>query len=114
MADRVIFTSTDAKVEVKPEVLRASHNSQLEIIIFRSNMLGFKVPFSKVDVRFAAVEGANLIELLSESTEGTVTIRSKGIEGEAVVGIYSLKSGLEIKRILIKILPRDVASVTVN
>lgn len=107
----MIFTSTEAKVEVKPEVLRASNNSQLEIIVFRANMLGFKVPFSKVEVRFVITEGANLIEILSESTEGKVTVRSKGIEGEASVGIYSIKSGLEIKKVLIKILPRDVAAV---
>jgi hypothetical protein len=94
-------------------VLRASHNSQLEITIFRANMLGLKVPFSNVDVRFVIQEGANLVELVSESSEGSVTVRSKGIEGEAIVGIYSLKSGVEIKRVLIKILPRDVAAINI-
>lgn len=72
-------------------------------------MLGFKVPFSAVDVRFTVEEGVNLVELVSESSEGSVTIRSKGIEGEAVVGIYSLKSGLPVKKVMIKILPREVA-----
>lgn len=96
-------------MEVKPEVLRASHNSQLEISTYRANMLGFKVPFSRVDVRFAVAEGSNLIELVNESPDGSVTVRSRGIEGEAIVSIYSIRSGLEIKRVLIKILPRDVA-----
>jgi hypothetical protein len=36
-------------------------------------------------------------------------VKSKGKEGEAVVGIYSLKSGVELYKILIKILPKDVA-----
>ncbi len=107
----MVFTSSEAKVEVKPEVLRASTSSSLEIKVFRGNMLGFKVPFSEVDVRFVVEEGTALVELVNESPEGTVTVRSKGVEGEAIVGIYSLKSGLQIKRILIKVLPRDVAGI---
>ena len=74
-------------------------------------MLGFKVPFSIVDVRFQVEEGAGLIILDNESSEGNVTVKSKGIEGEAIVGIYSVKSGLQIQRVLIKILPRDVAVI---
>jgi hypothetical protein len=109
IADRVIFTSTGVKIELKPEVLRASENSQLEIEVFRQNMLGFMVPFSTVDVRFAIEDGINLVEIVNESSEGSVTIRSKGIEGEAVVGIYSLKSGIQLKKVLVKILHRDVA-----
>jgi hypothetical protein len=109
IADRVIFTATDAKVELKPEVLRASENSQLQITVFRSNMLGFKVPFSSVDVRYTVEEGNNLIEIVNEEPDGNATIRSKGIEGEAIIGIYSIKSGLPVKKILIKILPRNVA-----
>jgi hypothetical protein len=109
LADRFIFTSSDVKISLKPEILRASRNSEMQIRVFRSNLLNFKVPFSSVEVRFVIEEGGNLIELSGESSEGTVNIRSKGIEGEASVGIYSLKSGLQIKKILIKILPRDVA-----
>ena len=109
IADRVIFTSTDAKVELKPEVLRASENSQLQIDVFRSNMLGFKVPFSTVDVRFVVEDGGNLVEIVTELPGGSATVRSKGVEGEAVIGIYSIRSGLPVKRVLIKILPRDVA-----
>jgi len=110
IADRLIFTSSDIKVVLEPEVLKASTNSSLQIKVYRTNLLGFKVPFSSIEVRFAVEEGGNLVEMINESTEGTVTIRSKGIEGEAVVGIYSLKSGLQIKRVLIKIMPRDVAN----
>lgn len=72
-------------------------------------MLGWKVPFSVVDVRFQIEEGAGLVTLDNESSEGNVTVKSKGIEGEAIVGIYSVKSGMQIQRVLIKILPRDVA-----
>jgi len=109
VAERVVFTSSDVKFEIKPEVLRANPNSELEIRVYRINMLGFKVPFSSVEVRFQVEEGDNLIGLYEESTEGNVKVRSKGIEGEAIVGIYALKSGSLIKSILIKILPRDMA-----
>lgn len=108
-SERVIFTSNDLKFEVKPEVLRANPNSELEIEVYRINMLGFKVPFSSVEVRFQVEEGSNLVELHDESADGKVKVRSKGIEGEAIVGIYSLRSGAIIKNILIKILPRDMA-----
>lgn len=74
-------------------------------------MLGFKVPFSKIEVRFQVEEGAGLIFLENESPDGSVTIKAKGIEGEAIVGIYSVKSGMQIQRVLIKILPRDVAGL---
>lgn len=70
-------------------------------------MLGFKVPFSSVDVRFNIEEGSNLIEMVNESPDGKAVIRSKGIEGEAIIGIYSLKSGLQLSRLMIKILPKS-------
>lgn len=109
LADRLVFTSNDVKIQIKPEVLKASTNSEMQITVYRANLLGFKVPFSSIEARFEIEEGGNLIELASESTEGTVKIRSKGIEGEATVGIYTLKSGLQIKKVLIKILPIDAA-----
>lgn len=96
---------------MEPPVLRASENSKTEIRVYRSNMLGFRVPFSVVDVRFTIEEGTNLVKLENESSEGTVIVRAKGLEGEAIIGIYSIKSGLQIQRVLIRILPRDVAVV---
>lgn len=111
MTDRFVFTSSGIKIELKPEVLRASNNSELEISVYRSNLLGFGVPFGKVEVRFAVEEGGNLVEIVNESPDGTAKIRSKGIEGEAAIGIYSIKSGLQISRVLIKILPKDFAHV---
>ncbi len=71
-------------------------------------MLNFKTPFRNIEVRFEVEEGKNLVELFDESPEGKVKVRSKGIEGEAVIGVYSLKSGAQINRILIKIMPRDL------
>ncbi|NOS85547.1 MAG: hypothetical protein HOP31_10440 [Ignavibacteria bacterium] len=109
VADRVIFTSTDVKVNFKPEVLRASVNSEIVIDVERVNLLGFKVPFSKVDVQFVIEDGRNLVELTDGEYSGSVKVRSKGVEGEAVIGIYSLKSGVQIRKITIVILPRDVA-----
>ncbi len=104
-----MFTTIGIKVELEPEVLRAYNTSEMEIIVCRSNMLGFKVPFSSVDLRFTIEEGYNLVEIVNESADGIARIRSKGIEGEAVVGIYSLKSGMQVSRVLIKILPKSTA-----
>lgn len=109
IADRFIFTSTDVKIEMHPEVLKASHNSELKLEVFRTNVLGFKTPFSSVQAKFLIEEGPNLIELIETEDKGIVIVRSKGIEGEASIGIYSEKSGFQLKKILIKILPRDVA-----
>lgn len=111
LSDRFVFTTSSAKIKLHPEMLRANINSKLQIRVFASNLLGFKVPFREVQVRFVIEEGSNLIEIVNESEEGTATVRSKGIEGEAAVGIYSLTSGLQINRVLIKILPRDAAAV---
>ncbi|MCI0450753.1 MAG: hypothetical protein L0Y79_13410 [Chlorobi bacterium] len=111
LTDRFIFTTSGAKVKLEPEVLRASVNSELKIQVYASNLLGFKVPFREVNVRFVIEEGANLIEILNESANGTAVIRSKGLEGEAVVGIYSLNSGLQVSRVLIKILPFGMSRI---
>jgi hypothetical protein len=90
-------------------VLKASTSSELEIMVYRKNTAGFKVPFTKAEVRFEVEDGANLIEIIKESPDGFAKIRSKGIEGEAIIGIYSLRSGMQVSRILIKVMPRDVA-----
>lgn len=70
-------------------------------------MLGFKTPFGVTEVRFEVEQGASLVELQVISS-GVAKIRSKGIEGEATIGIYSMKSGILVQKLLIKILPRDV------
>jgi hypothetical protein len=59
-------------------------------------------------VRFEIEDGVNLVEL-SGVTGSTASVRSKGIEGEAVICIYSLRSGVQITRVLIKIFPLDKA-----
>jgi hypothetical protein len=114
LSDRLIFTTSSFKVELQPEVLRASLNSELRIRIFISNMLGFKVPFREIRVRFVIEEGANLVEIINEYEGGTAVLRSKGTEGEASVGIYSLTSGQLISRVLIKIVSNGTARVQVG
>jgi len=109
LADRLLLTSTGIKIELKPEVLKAGTDSELEINVFRSNIAGFKVPFTKADVRFTVEEGANLIDITNESSDGYAKIKSKGIEGEAIIGIYSIRSGMQVSRVLIKVMPRDYA-----
>jgi len=108
-ADRLVFTSSDIKIDVAPEVLRASVNSEVLITVKRVNILGFEVPFSKVDAAFVIEEGASLVEFAGDPGSSSVRVRSKGKEGEASVGIYSVKSGMQIRKVLLKILPRDVA-----
>ncbi len=105
LADRFIFTTSGISVDIKPPVLRAAISSELRIEVYRENLLGFKVPFSSAEVRFVIEEGSNIIELEGDSTPGTVKVRSKGVEGEASVGIYSIRSGLQLKKVFIKILP---------
>jgi len=109
IADRIIFTSADIKITMNPEVLRASVNSEIKLSVYRVNVLGFKVPFSTMQAQYVIEDGKNLVELADTGEEGTVIIRSKGVEGEAEVGIYAVKTGLQIKKILIKVLPRDLA-----
>lgn len=108
--DRIVFTSSDIKIKMKPEVLRASVNSELMIEVYRVNILGFKVPFSIVEAQFLIEDGKNLIELYGEENGDSIKVRSKGVEGEASVGIYLTKSGMQIRKITISILPRDMAS----
>ena len=109
LAERFIFTTSGIKVEIDPPVLRAVPHSELEIKVYRENAFGFKVPFSKAEVLFTIEEGSGIIELSGDSSQGIVKVLSKGVEGEAIVGIYSQKSGLQLKKVLIKILPPDTA-----
>lgn len=88
--------------------MRASSSSSLNIAVYPVNMLGFRNLFGKADVRFEIEEGGNLVDL-SEATGRSVHVRSKGIEGEAIIGIYSLRSGVQISKVLVKIFPMDKA-----
>lgn len=108
-ADRLVFTSSDVRIDIAPEVLRASVNSEVLISVKRVNIFGFEVPFSNVDAAFVIEDGANLVEFAGEPGSSSVIVRSKGKEGEATIGIYSVKSGMQIRKVLLKILPRDVA-----
>ncbi len=108
-ADRIIFTSSDIKIDMKPEVLRASVNSEMIIEVYRVNIIGFKVPFSKIEAQFKIEDGNNLIELSGEEKGNSIRVRSKGVEGEATLGIYSVRSGMQIRKIIITVLPRDMA-----
>jgi hypothetical protein len=107
LADRFVFMSSAVKVDMSPPVLHASSVSELKISVFPVNLLGFKTPFGESQVRFEIEQGANLIEV-SEISTGLALVRSKGLEGEATVSIYGLKSGVLVQRLLIKILPKDL------
>lgn len=108
IAERLVFNTTKVNVDIEPAYLRASSSSSLNVAVYPVNMLGFRNLFGKADVRFEIEEGGNLVDLLNV-TGCTVNVRSKGIEGEAIIGIYSLSSGIQISKVLIKIFPMDKA-----
>jgi len=95
-------------VDIEPPYLRAHTASTLVINVYPVNTFGFRNILGKTEVRFEIEEGNVLISLENENTQ-SVTVRSKGIEGEAIVGVYSLRSGILISRVLIKILPIGTA-----
>ena len=109
LAERFIFHTVKIDVEMDPPVLKASTFSQMTITIVSVNSLGFKTPFSRSEARFEIEEGANLIEMEKFIENNKVVIHSKGVEGEAIIGIYSLKSGILLRKLLIKILPGNFA-----
>jgi hypothetical protein len=90
---------------MNPPVLKASPLSSMTITVVPINSLGFRTPFSRVEARFEIEEGSSLIEIERFLENNKVNIRSKGIEGEAVLGIYSLKSGVLLRKLFIKIVP---------
>lgn len=108
IADRVLLNSAKVHVDIEPPCLRASATSTLTIEVYPVNSFGFRNLLGKTEVRFEIEEGDVLIGLENINTE-SVTVRSKGVEGEAIVGVYSLRSGILISRILIKILPVGTA-----
>ncbi len=72
------------------------------------NLIGIRTPLSKASSAFVIEEGTNLIEIIRQDNSYAV-IKSKGKEGEAVIGIYSVSSGVFIGRVLITILPGEMA-----
>ncbi len=108
LAERFAFRTVHVDIEMNPPVLRANLTSEMTLTLTPKNSLGFRTPFAKSRARFDIEEGANLIELVQNMEYDHAVIRSKGIEGEAVVGIYSLKSGILLNKILIKIVPGNI------
>lgn len=92
-----------------PPVLKASPFSEMTITICNVNSLGFQTPFSKVQARFEIEEGSKLVELENFVENNKVKMKSRGLEGEVVLGIYSLKSGMLLRKLSIKIVPGNLA-----
>lgn len=108
LSDRLLLNTAKIKVDIDPPNLRASTASSLMIKVYPVNTFGFRNLLGKTEVRFEIEEGDILISLEKMDTQ-SVTVRSKGIEGEAIVGVYSLHSGILLSRVLIKILPLGTA-----
>jgi hypothetical protein len=108
LADQFVFTLNDYQIKLSPELLKASETSELTIEVFKKNILGFKIPFSQADIDYRIEEGNNLI-ILETVSSNSARVKSRGKEGEAIIGIYSKKTGIMIKKISIIIKPRDLA-----
>jgi hypothetical protein len=108
IADRVLLNTAKVNVDIEPPYLRASTTSSLTIKVYPVNTFGFRNLLGKTEVRFEVEQGDVLISLENMNTQ-SVTVRSNGIEGEAIVGVYSLRLGVLISKVLIKILPLGVA-----
>jgi len=109
LGERFVFRTVRVEIEMSPPFLRASPTSQLSLKIIPINSLGFRTPFAHQKARFDIEEGSNLIELIQTIEYDHAVVRSKGVEGEATVGVYSLNSGMLLNRISIKIVANDYA-----
>jgi hypothetical protein len=94
---------------VEPPFLRATESSELVLDAHPVNILGFKVPFKHINVQFIVEEGKNLVELISNQDNHSAVVRSKGIEGEVIISIYSEKGSIPVTKVLIEILPVQLA-----
>jgi hypothetical protein len=108
IAQQIIFSTAKVNVDIEPPYLRASNVSSLTIKVYPVNKFGFRNLMGSSEVRFEVEQGENLI-VLEDATAESVKVRSKGIEGEAIVGIYSLRSGVMISKVLVKIIPLGTA-----
>lgn len=109
LLERVVFTTSKFHIETNPKILYAASRSELVIEVIPVNILGFRTPFSKASSVFVIEEGNNLVEIIPLEGVGSAVIKSKGKEGEVVIGIYSVKSGAFLGRVLVKILPGEMA-----
>jgi hypothetical protein len=95
---------------MNPPVLHADENSELTLNVYPANLLGFKIPFKEAEVQFVVEDGANLVELVYTMGTSKAIIRSKGIEGEAVIGIYSIPTGVPVSKVIIKIISSELVT----
>ena len=109
LAERFILHTIKIDVDVEPPFLKASTYSQITITIIPKNSFGFRTPFSRFEARFEIEQGENLVELKNLTEKDKVILQSKGIEGEVIIGIYSLKSGILIRKLIIKIIKEEYA-----
>lgn len=109
LLERVVFTTSKFHIEMNPKILYAASRSELEIEVIPVNVIGFRTPFSKAPSAFVIEEGKNLVEIIQQEGAGSAIIKSIGKEGEVVIGIYSIKSGAFLGRVLVKILPGEMA-----
>ena len=93
-----------------PAILHAATNSELTMKVYPANLLGFKIPFKNAEVQCVVEDGVNLVELVYIMGTNTAVIRSKGIEGEAIIGIYSIPTGIPVSKVVIKIVSPELVT----
>jgi hypothetical protein len=104
-----MFTTTKYNTELDPDFLRAAVNSELTITVKACNRLGFRNVIDVTEIDFKIEQGSNLVELIRYKGENRAVLKSKGIEGEVVIGIYLSETGLFVKTVIVKILPSGYA-----
>lgn len=60
-------------------------------------------------VDFRIEQGSNLVEFIPLKGGNKAVLRSKGQEGEVVIGIYLSENGLFVKTVIVKILSSGYA-----
>jgi hypothetical protein len=110
LAERLIFNTSDIKVNIEPDHLYATPGSELLIRLSPYNSLNFKNPLGNVNAAFEIESGRTLADII-DATSNSAKIKAKGLEGDLVVGIYSAKTGMLIKRINIKIYGKGLAGL---
>lgn len=88
-----LYNIYEVKVEINPKLLYADINSQTEIKVIPINALGFNALFRTTECKFEIKEGRDLIEVISNNSSNcSLIIKSKGIEGKVGIMIYSKHS----------------------
>lgn len=97
-----LFGIYEVIYEVDHKQLFADTESTAEIIVVPLNALGFRAPFRKAPADFRFIEGAGLVDVVTEDRElGLLRLRAKSSTGVVIIKVKAkhslLPSLIEIK-----------------